>query len=79
MRLRREARSFEHQLLHAKKNNQCEHCLRGRMLNKHKHSHRPVDDEPAEHKHPESFGRLIQADNIMRSMQVWEANRMRLE
>ena len=64
-RLRREARSFEHQLLHAKKNNQCEHCLRGRVLNKYKHSHRPGDDEPAEYKHPESFGRLTQADNII--------------
>ena len=35
------------------------------MLNKYKHSHRPGDDEPAEYKHPESFGRLIQAHNII--------------
>ena len=65
-RLKREAATLEHQALHSKKNNQCEHCLRGSMLGKYKHSKRPVDpDEPVEYTQPDAFGKLIEGDNVI--------------
>ena len=65
-RLKREAATLKHQAPHSKKNNQCERCLRGRMLGKYKHSKRPVDpDEPAEYTQPDAFGKLIQGDSVI--------------
>ena len=62
---RREAKSFEHITTHAKKNPFCEHCVRGRMLKRYAHSHRPEPDEGERaYERSEAFGRVLEADHI---------------
>ena len=64
-RLKREAKSLEHITTHAKKNPFCEHCVRGRMLERYAHSHRPEPDEGEKaYERSEAFGRVLEADHI---------------
>ena len=64
-RLKREAQTLEHMLLHEKKNPFCAHCCRGRMLKKYGHR---TKDEPSEVDRPyeraTEFGQIVEADNI---------------
>jgi len=67
-RLRAEAKSLDHMVLHDCKNGDCEACLRGRMLSKYTHSVRPDDDdEDPVYTKPTKYGLLLSADNIIAS------------
>ena len=67
-RLKREACSLEHMMLHDRKNPFCEHCCRGRMLRRYCHRHRAApDDADVPYERADEFGRIIEADNIFPS------------
>ena len=69
-RLKREAQSLEHMILHDRKNPFCEHCCRGRMLRRYAHRFRPdpeAGDMPYER--AKEFGSIIKADNIFPSVE----------
>jgi hypothetical protein len=67
-RLKAQAKSIDHQVLHSCKNGQCEFCLRGRMLSHYTHSVRPeAAEEETAYLRPAKFGDLISADNIIAS------------
>ena len=63
-RLRKEAQSLRHLILHDKKNPQCEACQRGRMLKRYTHSVRPYEEDEIK---VETFGDLIEADHMFPS------------
>ena len=69
-RLKREAQSLEHMILHDRKNPFCEHCCRGRMLKRYAHRFR-ADPEEGEmpYEKAKEFGSIIEADNIFPSVE----------
>ena len=77
-KLRAEAKSLDHMILHSRKNSQCEFCLRGRMLSKyHKRSDyraegrtkRDVPEKEAPHDKADEFGKIVSADSVIASEQ----------
>ena len=68
-RLKREALSLEHMTLHDRKNPFCEHCCRGRMLQRYAHRFRADPEEgEAPYERAKAFGDIIEAQNIFPSV-----------
>ena len=63
-RLKKEAKSLRHLVLHDKKNIHCEACQRGRMLRRYTHSVRAYDEEEPV---ITAYGDLIEADHMFPS------------